>query len=219
MGHPILNLISLLLFSLSATSGKEHALLVSSLLLVILFLVARRKTPRKSSISRGLIYLLLFILISNLIISKDAYYSLHQALEFATLVIASLMFSILTYPDELSSSLGNFLHPFLGKRGYSIASSAMLSLYMIPRIMQKGQIMLDARKARNMSFMRHPVKTIGEYSESLITSLIDECKVMEEALSSRAFRPDVKRYGKKIRFLDTLPLILTVIFFVWTRVN
>lgn len=205
-----IKLLALLCFSiLLSTASLKMLILIASLLLLVVF--THHIQLLKQLLSNWfLLFLALFIFISDYFAYNDLLVSSISAFKFLALITLSIVFTSQTSPDETSRSLGSFLSKLIGKFGYKIASCVELTLALLPIIFNTATTLLEARRSRGENFLRHPIKAISSYSIALINTLLEKVSSYADALQARCYDPYTKRGHKKLCFNDFL-LILVII--------
>lgn len=209
--NPNTKLVCLLSYSITVSSAPSLA--VYPLFLLCLIIAAAIRLPWKEYIKESI-----FFIVIALMMGVSAFFSegrllsaLASALSFLSMVLASMLLTDTTMPDELSRSLGSALSHVMGKYAYILSSIMEITLSMIPVIIDSTICMYEARKARGASFFRHPLKSISELSESILTDLIDKAEMYTDALYSRSYDPEGKRSCAPYRAPDVLIICLSIV--------
>lgn len=208
--NPNTKLVCLLSYSITISSAPSLA--VYPLFLLCLIIAAAIRLPWKEYIKESI-----FFIVIALMMGVSAFFSegrllsaLASALSFLSMVLASMLLTDTTMPDELSRSLGSALSHVMGKYAYILSSIMEITLSMIPVIIDSTICMYEARKARGASFFRHPLKSISELSESILTDLIDKAEMYTDALYSRSYDPEGKRSSAPYRASDVMTICLSI---------
>lgn len=208
--NPATKLVCLLSYSITVSSAP--ALAVYPLFLLCLIIAAAIRLPWREYIKESI-----FFIVIALMMGVSAFFSegrllsaLASALSFLSMVLASMLLTDTTMPDELSRSLGSALSHVMGKYAYILSSIMEITLSMIPVIIDSTICMYEARKARGASFFRHPLKSISELSESILTDLIDKAEMYTDALYSRSYDPEGKRSSAPYRASDVMTICLSI---------
>ena len=198
--NPAAKLVCLLSYSITVSSAP--ALAVYPLFLLCLIIAAAIRLPWREYIKESI-----FFIVIALMMGVSAFFSegrllsaLASALSFLSMVLASMLLTDTTMPDELSRSLGSALSHVMGKYAYILS----------PVIIDSTICMYEARKARGASFFRHPLKSISELSESILTDLIDKAEMYTDALYSRSYDPEGKRSSAPYRASDVMTICLSI---------
>lgn len=208
--NPNTKLVCLLSYSITISSAPSLA--VYPLFLLCLIIAAAIRLPWREYIKESI-----FFIVIALMMGVSAFFSegrllsaLASALSFLSMVLASMLLTDTTMPDELSRSLGSALSHVMGKYAYILSSIMEITLSMIPVIIDSTICMYEARKARGASFFRHPLKSISELSESILTDLIDKAEMYTDALYSRSYDPEGKRSSAPYRASDVMTICLSI---------
>lgn len=216
-----LKLLLLLLLSILLSSANLFAFSFVFALVCITELTHRLGLVKKLFQNKFLLFVTVFIFISDFVNTKDILLSLFSSLKFLTLLSLSLIFTSVTSPDESARSLGHALSPLLGKAGYHIASAIELTLALLPMIFSTSTELLDARKSRGGNFIKHPIKTISDFVIALISTLLTKIDAFADALNSRGYDLFVKRssppFNKKDLLLSFI-LLLTIGVMVYDKI-
>ena len=219
---PLTKLALMLTACICLTAGSASFTLgLSGLMLVY---AAVQRFPVKTFMSQGLVFIILvaFIFITELIAAGSPFLAAVAALRFLFTVLAALLFVDSTSIDDLAMSLGALFYPVLRKYAYLMASAVQLTLSMIPLIFDTAMTIKDARAARGESFLRHPVKSTGDYAVQLISTLLDNVNDMADALSARSYNPYAKRRRLTFSRYDILiaaAAFLTAGACAWTKLS
>ncbi len=199
-----LKLLTLLLLSILLT-GSSYLTFSFILFLIVLIGCTHKLNLTKQLLkNKFLLFIALFIFISDYLNTKDYIISSFSCAKFLTLITLSIIFTSVTSPDETSRSLGNAISPILGRFGYHIASAIELTLALLPLIFSTSTELLDARKSRGESFFHHPIKAISSFSTALITSLLTKIEDYADALEARGYNLFIKRVSPPFNKRDLL---------------
>jgi len=146
--------------------------------------------------------------------SRQLQAPLVATLRFASIVLMGIIFADTTAPDDLSRAIGTFLSPIPQLNGYRIGATLELTLSTIPLIFDVVHLVSEARKARNESVWRHPVRRIVSYSSTVFTLLLERAEEMEAALTARNFNPNAKRDTFTFSYRDSLLMVFVICFTV-----
>ena len=207
--NPLTKLLGLLVLSILITS--DHLLPMAGAMLIVTLIAMIVHLPVINYLrgTPALIILIAFIFISDLLIQHSFIVAITESTSFFFLIMLSCLFMDSTSPDDTANSLGRILSPIFGKGAWSFASAIMLTLTMLSHIFSSSREMLDARRSRGGSFLRHPIHNLYEYTLSLFLHLFDDMKEMDLALRSRLYDERAERISLPFRKRDTvLSLIL-----------
>ena len=211
--NPLTKLLGLLVISILITSDNPILMALSMLFVAILAISVKLPVINYLRGTPALIILIAFIFISDLLIQRSLEIAITEASSFFFLIMLSSLFMDSTSPDDTANSLGKLLCPIFGKGAWSFASAIMLTLTMLSHIFTSSREMLDARRSRGGSFLKHPIGNLYEYVYSLFMHLFDDMKEMDLALRSRLYDEKAKRIALPYRSVDALIcIILTAIY-------
>ena len=178
-----------------------------------------RRYLRESSF---FIVLAAIMLLTSYSHSGDIASSSASAVAFLAMVLASVLLTDTTMPDELSRSLGSALSHVLGKYAYALSSLMEITLSMIPLIIDSATGILEARKARGASFISHPLSSLAELSSSILSDIFDKAEIYIDALYSRGYDTSSGRYCAEYRGYDWLIIasciVITIAWFIFREV-
>ncbi len=211
--NPLSKLIALIALSFLLTSKSTAVFAATSLFILIIMISVRLPIFEYLMRSRGLLYLLLLIFITEALVSKSIKSTLCEMLKFFFLIALSSLLLDSTTPSEIASSIGGALSHIAGHSAWRFSSMVMLTLSFISRIFSTASTLLDARRARLGSFLYHPVKSISEYTVSLFLSLFEDFRAFSDALDARLFEDDAERLRPLYKASDyaIIALSLTLI--------
>ena len=160
-----------------------------------------------------------FFLIMGIIIGLAQYLNTHHlkdtlrvTLRFATVVLMGILFTDTTAPDDLSRAIGSTLEPIPKIPGYRIGATIELTLATIPLLFDVAHQVFEARKARNESIWRRPVRRIVSYISAVFTLLLEKAEDLEIALKARNYNPDAKRDTIAFSYRDLILVSFTISF-------
>ena len=97
----------------------------------------------------------------------------------------------------------------------------MMTIALFPIIFTTTQEMLDARRSRGGSFLRHPVKSISDYTLSMMRLLFQKVLIFQDALYSRSWSTGGERTKVVLERRDIIYILLSIAIFtgyiVWKR--
>ena len=94
----------------------------------------------------------------------------------------------------------------------AVMVAVMLTLTMLAHIFTSSREMLDARRSRGGSFLRHPIANTREYTLSLLLRLFEDMGTMDLALRSRLYDENAARMALPFRKRDAImTLCLTIL--------
>lgn len=94
----------------------------------------------------------------------------------------------------------------------------MLTLTLLPLILNSAKEMQEARINRNGSFITHPIKNLKEYSVSLMRLLFDKLETFNDALIARSFSSEKSRNSEEWKISDTLIFSSLLVLFILYKV-
>ncbi len=205
-----IKLIALLLLSVFLTTGNTAFVLLLSLLLLMTAVVI--KLPLSSYFKDGFFFVIiaLFIYISEYSATGTHIQATLAAIKFLSVLLASLLLMDTTTPDEIARGVGTMLHPILGKYAYHLASLVELTIAMIPRIFSVSSTIIEARKARGEHFLKHPFKSLIGISTSILSALLESISAYADALESRFYNSQQKRYTPPLNIYDLAMILFLV---------
>ena len=212
--NPLTKLLGLLVLSVLITSDNPILMASSMLFVTILAISVRLPVINYLRGTPALIILIAFIFISDLLIQRSLKTAITEASSFFFLITLSSLFMDSTAPDDTANSLGRLLSPIFGKSAWSFASAIMLTLTMLSHIFTASREMLDARRSRGGSFLKHPIRNLYEYVYSLFIHLFDDMKEMELALRSRLYDEKAERISLPYRTRDAVISIMLAAIYI-----
>lgn len=220
--NPNAKLVGLLSYSAVISSAERYdvfALAVMPVIAAMMIHLPWRRYLRESSF---FIVLAAIMWLSAYCHSSDFISSAASAVAFLAMVLASVLLTDTTMPDELSRSLGSALSHVLGKYAYALSSLMEITLSMIPLIIDSAAGMLEARKARGTSFISHPLSSLAELSSSILSDIFDKAEIYIDALYSRGYDTSSGRYCAEYRGYDWLIIasciVITIAWFIFREV-
>lgn len=219
--NPAFKLLYLILLSILISTANGAELYIHAIFLILIGAIARINLIKLILKLPVMIIIALFIAISEYINTKSINSTIEESFTFLTLILVTILFMTTTDVTELASSIGHYLSPVFGKKAWSLASSVMITLALLPMIFSSSTIMLQSRRARGGSFLSHPIKNLSDYIISLLSILFKKSIIFEDALLSRAYTSDTRRHAKVATKYDILILIclilLTISIFLLRR--
>ena len=218
--HPLTKIFVLLLSS--SLLAQAHLLRV--LLMVSLFsLVALSLQIPFSRYRRELRFFFIMgsiMALTHYLNTRQLQAPLVAVLRFSSIVLMGIIFADTTAPDDLSRAIGTVLSPIPKISGYRIGATLELTLSTIPLILDIAHQVSEARKARNESPWRRPVRRIVSYTSAVFTLLLERAEDIEAALTARNFNPDAKRdtvgWNYRDGILSVLAIGFTTLLFLFT---
>lgn len=211
--NPLVLLIGIIQLSL-VSSVLSDAELIGLLALTLTVPFLFRCNPLKILLTAKIILLTAaLILIFGFIGEKETITAIAECSRFLSLVIISLLFVEKADLISLSTTLGRILSFLPGGIGWRISSALMMSLASFPFVFECGEEMLLSRKSRSFSFMHNPVKSLTEYTVSLMRLLFEKMIVFQDALYSRSFSVKEERTSYPIEKRDVFLLVFFIIIF------
>ena len=212
--NPLTKLLGLLVLSILITSDNPILMASSMLFVAILAIAVRLPVINYLRGTPALMILIAFIFISDILIQRSLKIAITESSSFFFLIMLSSLFMDSTSPDDTANSLGRLLSPIFGKAAWSFASAIMLTLTMLSHIFTASREMLDARRSRGGSFLRHPIRNLYEYVYSLFIHLFDDMKEMDLALRSRLYDEKAPRVALPFRIRDTILVLLSSAIYI-----
>ena len=145
--------------------------------------------------------------------SSDFISSAASAVAFLAMVLASVLLTDTTMPDELSRSFGKALSHIIGKYAYVLSAVMEITLSMIPIIIDSALGMLEARKARGASLSRHPFREVCQISISILSDILDKAEIYADALYSRGYDVSASRCTASYSFGDCFLIVCGIVSF------
>lgn len=204
--NPLTKLFFLIILSISISFASNTGVFLFSF--AILFLAIVNKLPFKDLYKGTTFFFILAILIFITELSFGYFNALAQALKFLTIVLASLIFTDTTTPNDTARSLSSFLYPVLKEKANTFGFIIELTLSMIPKILETSKKILDARKCRGERMLKHPIKMLTGFSITLFTNLFDQISSYADGLESRVYTNEVKRKAKPYSYHDLIALLV-----------
>ncbi len=209
--NPNAKLLSLLVFSAAVSSVCDALVFILAFLVLLLaFLI---KLPFGAYIRESFLFIILAVCMS-----VTAYLSTEQVsaaaasgIGFLAMVLASMLLTDTTMPDDMARSLGAALSHVIGRRAYVIATVVEVTVSMIPLIVDSTVTMYEARRSRSSSFVSHPMRSISEFAVSVISDLLDKAEEYTDALYARGYDAAKRRDVPSYRTSDVIVIISDVI--------
>lgn len=220
--HGGVKLIFLLLFSTLISTGTPSFVFFASALIAIAAIADRM--PPSLLLKQGVFFMIiaLFILISEYVNTASVMLTATAVLRFLSIVIASLLLTDTTSPDDIARGIGGLLSPIFGALAWRLASVTELTISMLPVITDSTQTILTARKARGERMLRHPVKAITGLTVSILSAMLTKADGYADALSARSYDTSAKRRVPPLTAADLLPAAVSLLLigaFIWTRLK
>lgn len=163
----------------------------------------------------------LLILVFALLSESSVIDAIAESARFLSLITLSAIYVTKSDLMLLSTTLSGILSPIFGKGGRKAASALLLTLSLFPLIFSSATEMSKARKSRGGSFLRHPVSSILDYTVSLMRVMFSKVIAFQDAMYSRAWRPEGERTPALFSLSDYTAMALSVLAFigimVWIR--
>lgn len=217
--NPGVLLFGLISFSILISTASEMMIIPYLPILLITSLIFRVHLISCFKKSPILLMMAVFIAISEIAENGLDIIAFLEALRFLILLGFSLLFLETTDPIELSASIGSILSPVMGKKAWKLSSAVMITIAIIPIVFRSAQEMINARHSRGMRFLRHPIRNLTEYLESLMLLLFKKSENLALALEARGFSPARKRFTEKLSFLDIITLICIILLTALTVIS
>ena len=220
--NPNAKLVALLSYSAVISAAERYEVFALAVMPVIAAMMIHLPWRRYLRESSFFIVLAAIMLLTSYSHSGDIASSSASAVAFLAMVLASVLLTDTTMPDELSRSLGSALSHVLGKYAYALSSLMEITLSMIPLIIDSATGILEARKARGASFISHPLSSLAELSSSILSDIFDKAEIYIDALYSRGYDTSSGRYCTEYRGYDWLIIasciVITIAWFIFREV-
>lgn len=220
--NPNAKLVGLLSYSAVISAAEQYEVFALAVMPVIAAMMIHLPWRRYLRESSFFIVLAAIMWLSAYCHSSDFISSAASAVAFLAMVLASVLLTDTTMPDELSRSLGSALSHVLGKYAYALSSLMEITLSMIPLIIDSATGILEARKARGASFISHPLSSLAELSSSILSDIFDKAEIYIDALYSRGYDTSSGRYCTEYRGYDWLIIasciVITIAWFIFREV-
>ena len=208
--NPNAKLLALLAYSVTVSTLPPIAALPIALLpLITAFAV---HLPWRAYLRESIFFIVIAfgMGVSSFLSGRDVLGSAASAASFISMVLASILLTDSTQPDELSRSLGDALSHIIGRLGYAIASALEITLSMIPVIIDSSIAMYEAYRARGASFSSHPLRLLCRLSTSMLSSMLDKAEMYIDALYSRGYDASKRRASAPYRKRDWLVIAISI---------
>ena len=209
--NPNAKLIALLSYSIIITAAPPIYVFMLALLPVAASFAV--KLPWKEYLKESIFFIVLsaFMALTSFLSGGDAFGAASSAVSFLSMVLAAILLTDSTMPDELSRSLGAALSRVIGKRGYVLSSMLEITLSMIPLIIDSTLGIFEARKARGALFISHPLDSLCQLSVSILSDLLDKAEIYIDALYSRGYEMQRRREVLPYAPYDYLIIAISVL--------
>ena len=154
--NPLTKLIFLLALSVSISFASNTVVFILSFAILVLAIL--NKLPFNDLYKGTTFFFILAILIFVTELSFGYINALAQALKFLTIVLASLIFTDTTTPNDTARSISSFLYPILKERANTFGFIIELTLSMIPNILETSKKILNERKYKGERIQLHPIR-------------------------------------------------------------
>ncbi len=118
--------------------------------------------------------------------------SITAAMRFSLVVILGLLFMDSTSPDETASALYRFLSPVSKTLASAASVRLMLTLSLIPAILDSVKEIREARLSRGDSPGRRPLRWMVSFSSQVLETVFDKAASLSDALDARGFTQSFK---------------------------
>lgn len=206
--------LELLMLSILITTASRYSLWLYAVVFILLSLFHKRSIFQSFRKSPFLVFLVVLTAISHAISSESLETGTLEGFRYFLLLAFSLLFIEVVDSAELSSALGSMLERIIGRKAWVLSSSIMVTLALLPIILQSGKDMYQARESRAASFIKHPIRALSDYSVSLLKHILRKSEDFYEALLSRGYRADQKRHAPSVSSSDIIFTSLAVILCV-----
>lgn len=212
--NPNAKLIALLSYSIVISSSQPASVFI--LALIPLFISFAIKLPAARYIKESAFFIVLAVImfISSLASEGDITKVAASPVAFLSMVLAAILLTDSTMPDDLSRSLGSALSHVFGKAAYVLSAIIEITLAMIPTIIDSALGMVEARKARGEVFFSHPIHSISQLSVSILSDILDKAEIYIDALYSRGYDASKRRSTFSYSFSDAVVIILSILLLI-----
>lgn len=207
--NPGVLFIDLLAISILISTAPLLYLALYAFLFIFASMLFRRGIFKSFANSPFLIILILMSFLSHFATTHSLEKGLGEASRLTLLLAFSFLFIEVVDSTELASALGNILSRFIGKRAWVLSSLMTVTVALIPVIIGSSKDMFQARQSRNENYLKHPVKSLSDYSISLMRHLFARSEDFHYALLSRGYKEEMERSAPPIALSDIISLIGT----------
>lgn len=207
--NPGVLFIDLLAISILISTAPLLYLTLYAFLFIFASMLFRRGIFKSFANSPFLIILILMSFLSHFATTHSLEKGLGEASRLTLLLAFSFLFIEVVDSTELASALGNILSRFIGKRAWVLSSLMTVTVALIPVIIGSSKDMFQARQSRNENYLKHPVKSLSDYSISLMRHLFARSEDFHYALLSRGYKEEMERSAPPIALSDIISLIGT----------
>ena len=208
--NPFAKLIALLSYSAAISSAAPPAVCCLAFLPVAAAIKA--KLPLKKCLHESAFFIVLsaLMIVTSLFSGRSVIESVSAGISFLSLVLAAILLTDSTMPDELARSAGSALAHIAGKYAYILASVMEITLSMIPMIVDSAVGITDAMKSRGASFSSRPVRFLSQFSQSMLSDLLDKAEIYTDALYSRGYDASMRRSAAPYHPRDFLMIAVSL---------
>ena len=198
----------ILLLSVSIFSFKPFSLLLVSTYVLLGIFIAR--IPFMKYRKELTLFFILTVMI--VLFRWIGEFTLYQALlaggRFLVIVLAGLLLTDTTAPEDMTLAIHWILKPIPGIRAAEIATKFSLTISFIPLIFDATQEIREARRSRLENPRRHPLRRLISFGTQVFDLILQKTEEISLALESRLFNPEILHGELRFSRLDLL-LILT----------
>lgn len=220
--NPFSSLVLLILASIASSLLSGYETIVVLLLVVIVPFFFNVNILRIMWSMKVMLITALLIFLFSYFGKGTLFSSLSESAKFLSIIGLSALYIKKSDLIDLSTTMGSILSPIFGKRGRKAASAVMMTLALFPIIFSTATEMMNARRSRGGSFLYHPIKSITEYTLSMMRLLFQKVVIFQDALYSRSWSTSGERtkvlLGKRDWTIMVLSLLLFIGFVLWKKV-
>lgn len=220
--NPFASLIALILASIASSLLGDYEALILLLSVTIIPFFFRINILKVMWSMKVMLITALLIFLFSIFGEGTLISSLGDSGRFLSIVALSALYIQKSDLLDLSTTMGSILSPIFGKNGRKAASAVMMTLALFPIIFSTATEMMNARKARGGSFLRHPIKAITDYVLSMMRLLFQKVLIFQDALYSRSWSTGGERTQIKFEVRDWSLIFLSAVLFIgfilWKRV-
>ena len=191
--NPNAKLCALLSFSIVVSSAEPYLVFLLSIGIVAAAVAVR--LPFRTYVKESMFFIVLALIMAftSFASDHDPVEAAASSLSFLSMVLASMLLTDSTMPDDLSRSLGSALSHIIGRYAYVLSTVLEITLSMIPLIIDSATGIFEARKARGALFLAHPFTSLCQLAASILSDLLDKAEIYIDALYSRGYDASSRR--------------------------
>ena len=212
--NPNAKLISLIVYTIIVSTSAPAV--VFPLVLLPIAAAFMIRLPWREYLRESIFFVVLSLImfVASVVSDQSLIHALAYSASFLSMVLAAILLTDSTMPDDLSRSLGSALSHVFGKAAYVLSAIIEITLAMIPIIIDSALGMVEARKARGEVFFSHPVHSISQLSVSILSDILDKAEIYIDALYSRGYDASKRRSTFSYSFSDAVVIILSILLLI-----